>query len=72
LPTSLSAIIQNFKSITSRRVRNAEPPGRDRGPLWQRGYYEHAIRNDKSLEEIHEYIKSNPWNWRLDEYDPDR
>jgi REP element-mobilizing transposase RayT len=60
---SLAAIIQNFKSITSRQVNKIMPC-----TLWQRGYYEHVIRNDQALAEIREYIASNPWNWQTDEY----
>ena len=28
--------------------------------LWQRGYYEHIIRNKKEYQKICEYIKNNP------------
>lgn len=63
LENSLASIVQNFKAITSRRVNKILPC-----TLWQRGYYEHVIRNDKALEEIRAYIASNPWNWHTDEY----
>jgi putative transposase len=61
---SLPAVIQNFKSTTSRCTKHI----RGAIPLWQRNYYEHVIRNDRSLDEIREYIASNPWNWTKDEY----
>ena len=35
-------------------------------PVWQRGYYEHIIRNEKSLNEIRAYIISNPGRWSED------
>ena len=38
--------------------------------LWQRNYYEHGIRSDKSLEKIREYIKENPLMWSEDEDNP--
>jgi len=31
--------------------------------VWQRNYYEHIIRNEKSLNEIRRYIKNNPEMW---------
>ena len=33
---------------------------------WQRRYYDHIIRNQKSLENIREYIINNPINWDND------
>lgn len=34
--------------------------------LWQRNYWEHIIRNEKSYMKISEYIVSNPANWVSD------
>jgi hypothetical protein len=62
---SLGAVIRSFKSNTARRINRVKCAP---NPFWQRGYYEHVIRNDKSLDEIREYIQSNPWNWQADEY----
>lgn len=36
--------------------------------LWQRGYFEHIIRNEKDLFETRKYIEENPMKWELDEY----
>lgn len=33
--------------------------------LWQRGYYEHVIRNDRDLDETRQYIQNNPLAWTL-------
>jgi putative transposase len=30
------------------------------GPLWQRNYWEHIIRNEPELDRIREYIRNNP------------
>ena len=38
------------------------------GKLWQRNYYEHIIRNDKSYNTISEYIINNPTNWKDDKF----
>jgi len=40
------------------------------GRLWQRNYYEHIIRNQKSLNRIRNYIKNNPENWEFDRNNP--
>ncbi len=40
-------------------------------PLWQRGYYEHIIRNQSSLRNIREYIINNPRNWWQDKLHPE-
>ena len=36
------------------------------GKLWQRNFYEHIIRNEKSYNNISEYIINNPSNWTKD------
>ena len=35
--------------------------------IWQKNYYEHIIRNEKSLANIREYIITNPQNWKKDD-----
>ncbi len=34
--------------------------------LWQRNYWEHIIRNEKSYNKILDYIKNNPTKWHDD------
>lgn len=36
--------------------------------LWQRNYYEHIIRNEKSYHNISQYIQNNPLNWNEDKF----
>jgi len=36
--------------------------------IWQRNYYEHIIRNEKSYYQIAEYIQNNSLNWLEDKY----
>jgi REP element-mobilizing transposase RayT len=36
--------------------------------LWQRNYFEHIIRNEKSYNQISEYIQTNPLKWQDDKY----
>ncbi len=61
---SIGAIIQNFKSVATRRVNRIT---RNSGTLWQRNYYEKIIRNEKAYENIRRYIVENPLNWDEDE-----
>jgi REP element-mobilizing transposase RayT len=37
------------------------------GKIWQRSFYDHIIRNEKSLQKIREYIANNPLKWDDDE-----
>lgn len=34
--------------------------------LWQRGYYDHIVRNEWDLANCREYIQNNPLKWHLD------
>ncbi len=53
---SLPAIVGGFKSACTRMAGKA-----GLGPLiWQRGYFEHVIRNEKELGLIRAYIQNNP------------
>ncbi len=38
------------------------------GKLWQRNFYEHIIRNEKSYQTISNYIINNPANWKEDKF----
>ena len=35
-------------------------------PVWQKGFYDHVIRNDKDYREIWNYIEGNPGKWAED------
>ena len=35
--------------------------------VWQRGYYDHILRNQKDLEETRQYILNNPLQWLLNQ-----
>ena len=53
----LSDIVRIFKGRTGHRVNRA---CRGRGPLWQRSFYDHAVRAEEDLCEIARYIVANP------------
>jgi REP element-mobilizing transposase RayT len=38
--------------------------------VWQRNYFEHVIRDEKSLQRIREYIINNPAQWEVDRENP--
>jgi len=67
-PTSntIPTIVRGFKSTVTRQINNIRnTPGH---PVWQRSYYEHIIRNEKSYSHISEYIRYNPEKWMEDKY----
>lgn len=64
---SLGAIIQNFKSVTTRKINKIEKTNHIHFK-WQRNYYEHIIRNEKDLNRIRTYILENPLKWAEDIY----
>lgn len=58
---SISTIVRAFKSVVSNRIHEKMPEFK-----WQRNYYEHIIRDDKSLFHIRQYIRDNQLNWDSD------
>lgn len=66
----LSEIVRAFKTFSARRINEiSNTPGT---PFWQRAYYEHIIRDDRSLGRIREYIADNPQRWESDKENSDR
>lgn len=61
---TVGKILRAFKSISAIRVNGLL--SRSGQPLWQRNYYEHIIRNERTLERAREYIAMNPRRWHLD------
>ncbi len=63
-PQSIGALVAGFKSIVTKRINQIRnTPGL---PVWQRNYWEHIIRNQKSYQRITEYIIRNPVLWNRD------
>ena len=67
-PGSLPAIMQNFQSVTTRKINQIRCSLGNK--FWQRNYYEHVIRNEKELNALREYIVNNPLKWDLDKDNP--
>ncbi|TAL67120.1 MAG: hypothetical protein EPN82_16240 [Bacteroidetes bacterium] len=61
----LSKIIKSYKEACVKYVRQKF---NDYEFGWQRSFYDHIIRNEKSLQNIRDYINDNPIKWELDEY----
>jgi putative transposase len=60
--------VRAFKSFSARRINLLR---KKQGiPVWQRGYYDHIIRNQQDLELTWLYIQSNPGQWPEGEEKP--
>ena len=69
-PRSLGALVAGYKSsVTAQINRQRGTPG---APVWQRGYHERVVRDDREAEAFRRYIAENPLRWHLDRYHPDR
>ena len=59
----LSELIGAFKTTSSKLIHRA-------GLVefrWQKSFYDHIIRNDRSLFHIRKYIQNNPLQWEYDQ-----
>jgi putative transposase len=65
---SLPTVVRSFKSAVTKRINESSLDST--APVWQRGYYEHAIRNEHDLALTREYVMNNPLKWDLDEENP--
>ena len=66
----LSKIIGRFKMNSSKIINTIQnTPGKT---LWQRNYYEHIIRNEKSYHRIQDYIINNPHRWQMNKENPEK
>ena len=65
---SLPTVIRTFKAAVTRNARRTMQVGSIR--IWQRGYFDRVIRNERELERVREYIANNPAKWDLDTENP--
>jgi REP element-mobilizing transposase RayT len=63
-PGTLGAIINQFKGKCTKCIRRIGYPDF----AWQRGYYDHIIRDEGDLRRTRHYIHLNPMKWSLDPY----
>lgn len=66
---SLQAIVGSFKSASTRLCRQGGHLHAS-VDLWQRGYFDHVVRSEKSLLALRQYILDNPVKWQVDELNP--
>ncbi len=59
---TLGDVVGTYKAAVTRAARRSD--------LWQRGYYDHIVRDDDDLARIREYISTNPMRWALDPENP--
>ena len=62
LSKSLSSIIRGFKIGVTKYFREKN----NHQFQWQKSFYDHIIRNEKSLFKIREYIQNNPLKWEME------
>ena len=60
--TILSKLIGYIKMNASKAIRQQYGDI----AVWQRGYYDHVIRNQEDYIALAEYIQTNPIRWRID------
>ena len=56
---NLSTLVRGFKGAVTRRLGFSP---------WQRGFFDHVVRDERDYENIHNYIAENPRRWPHDRY----
>ena len=64
ISNSIPTIIRLLKSTVKKQINVLRETPKQ--PVWQRNYYEHVVRDEKSLFFIRNYIRENPLKWELD------
>ena len=54
---SLSKTIANIKSVSAHRINQKL---NQRGPVWQAGFHDHALRKEEDIKAIARYVIANP------------
>lgn len=58
----LPELVRALKTYSARRINATR--GTPGASVWQRGYYERVLRNERELNLTRKYITSNPRNWQ--------
>lgn len=72
IPGSIGAVVGNYKMLVTKRVKAAVKMTGTDMKVWQRGYWERIIRNERELEATRQYIRNNPRRWAEDRENLDR
>ena len=59
----LGQLIGAFKTVSTKRINQTR--GTAGMSFWQRGYYEHIVRNERDMDRIRWYIIDHPLKWPL-------
>lgn len=59
---NLGVVIGQYKMAVTKEIRKMIPDFQ----VWQRSFYDHVIRNQRSYEKIWTYIEHNPFHWKED------
>ena len=54
---TISTVVNQMKGVISKRAGFS---------VWQKGFYDHVIRNDNDYRDIWKYIEGNPGKWTED------
>ena len=60
----LPVVIGSYKSAVTHELNQMQNKLHFK---WQKSFYDHIIRNDKSLDRIRKYIRYNPLKWEYDQ-----
>ncbi len=64
----LPEIVRAFKTFSARKIN--EMRGSPGTLVWQRGFYDHVIRDEDELNRVRTYILDNPRKWSEDVDNP--
>ncbi len=62
---NLSSIIRGFKGVVTKRIHLETNEWQF---SWQERFHEHVIKNEKSLYNIRDYVRTNPAKWGKDTF----
>jgi len=60
--SGLSNVMKRLKACSAKRINEAL---KKEGAVWQRAYYDHAVRKDEDIREIARYMIANPLRKKL-------
>ena len=64
----LGSLVGAFKTVSTKQINIIRKTAGK--TFWQRNYFERVVRDEKELNNIREYILSNPLGWELDHENP--
>ena len=65
--SKITGVIGSYKSAITRKINQINHEFN-----WQKSFYNHIIRNDKSLHRIRKYIHFNAVKWEYDQENQDK